>query len=93
MNLNEYGHSRPRATPNGDQMHPASRPVYDSRNGQPSSQIPMPNGNASVGSQISRAEKFEDEKKRLIESCFNKKESDGSRRFYRCDLCKWILTL
>lgn len=27
---------------------------------------------------MSRAEKFEDEKKRIIESCFGKKETDGS---------------
>jgi hypothetical protein len=27
---------------------------------------------------MSRAEKFEDEKRRIIQSCFSKKDSDGS---------------
>jgi hypothetical protein len=30
------------------------------------------------GRDMSRAEKFEDEKKRIIESCFNKRDEDGS---------------
>ena len=29
-------------------------------------------------SNMTRAEKFEDEKKRIIESCFSKKDEDGS---------------
>jgi hypothetical protein len=33
-------------------------------------------GNATAG--MSRAEKFEDEKRRFIESCFSKKDNDGS---------------
>ena len=32
----------------------------------------------SPGTLMSRAEKFEDEKRRIIESCFGKKETDGS---------------
>lgn len=32
----------------------------------------------SPGTLMSRAEKFEDEKKRIIESCFGKRETDGS---------------
>ena len=30
---------------------------------------------------MSRAERFEDEKRRIIESCFSKKDSDGSSTF------------
>jgi hypothetical protein len=30
---------------------------------------------------MSRAERFEDEKKRIIESCFGKKDTDGSRTY------------
>jgi exocyst complex component 1 len=33
----------------------------------------MPNGR-----EMTRAERFEDEKKRIIDSCFNKKDDDGS---------------
>ena len=32
----------------------------------------------SPGTLMSRAEKFEDEKRRIIESCFGKRETDGS---------------
>lgn len=35
-------------------------------------------GSASTGAAMSRAEKFEDEKRRIVESCFGKKEPDGS---------------
>ena len=30
---------------------------------------------------MSRAERFEDEKKRIIESCFSKRDTDGSGQF------------
>lgn len=33
------------------------------------------------GAATTRAERFEDEKRRIIESCFNKKDSDGSRTY------------
>ena len=42
-----------------------SRRGLDSRNG--------------TGESMSRAEKFEDEKKRIIQSCYSKKDSDGTR--------------
>jgi hypothetical protein len=29
---------------------------------------------------MSRAERFEDEKRRIVDSCFAKKEEDGSRK-------------
>jgi len=39
----------------------------------------MQNRNGGGGSSgMSKAEKFENEKKRIIESCFAKKDSDGS---------------
>lgn len=31
---------------------------------------------------MTRAEKFEDERRRIIESCFGKKEADGSSMYY-----------
>ena len=34
---------------------------------------------AGPGAAASRAERFEDEKRRIIETCFNKKDTDGSR--------------
>jgi hypothetical protein len=30
------------------------------------------------GREMTRAERFEDEKQRIVESCFNKKDTDGS---------------
>ena len=30
------------------------------------------------GREVGRAERFEDEKRRIVESCFNKKDDDGS---------------
>ncbi|KAI1326568.1 exocyst complex component Sec3-domain-containing protein [Xylariaceae sp. FL0255] len=40
---------------------------------------PRYNGAASYGREMSRAERFEDEKRRIVESCFNKKDPDGSQ--------------
>lgn len=59
---------RPRGPPPGDMPPPHREPrrVGDPRSGGP--------GDAS----LSRAEKFEDEKKRITQSCFAKKESDGT---------------
>jgi hypothetical protein len=41
-----------------------------------------PNGPGGVNGSngMSRAERFEDEKKRIIESCFGKRDEDGSRK-------------
>ena len=36
------------------------------------------NGNGGALPQKSRAELFDDEKRRIIDSCFNKREPDGS---------------
>lgn len=32
------------------------------------------------GREMSRAERFEDEKRRIIDSCFNKRDEDGSSK-------------
>ena len=55
--------------------------MHDQRNGVvPPSQYGAENSNPPPGAQSNRAERFEDEKKRIIESCFSKKEADGSRK-------------
>ena len=65
-----YNDSSPRSRgpPNGSKPGPNVRPTQEVRNGGPP--------NPSV--HMTRAEKFEDEKRRIIESCFGKKEADGS---------------
>ena len=53
--------------------------MHDQRNGMLPPQNAGPSGVTSPGgNQTNRAERFEDEKKRIIESCFGKKEPDGS---------------
>ncbi|KAI0968208.1 exocyst complex component Sec3-domain-containing protein [Xylaria arbuscula] len=37
-----------------------------------------PGGGPGYGRDMSRAEKFEEEKRRIVDSCFNKKDTDGS---------------
>ena len=78
MNVSTAG-QRPRGPPNG--LGPGGRPVQDHRNGSNISTISSASANDSrnpAGPEMSRAEIFEDEKKRIIESCFVKKEADGS---------------
>jgi exocyst complex component 1 len=41
------------------------------------------NGVGAAQAAMSRAEKFEDEKRRFIESCFSKKDNDGSGALFR----------
>lgn len=70
MNQNDPS-SRPRGPPNGASVGSnvrAGGPGGEIRNGGPS----------APGPSMTRAEKFEDEKRRIIESCFGKKEADGS---------------
>ncbi|KAK2736840.1 hypothetical protein FQN57_000520 [Myotisia sp. PD_48] len=62
---------RPRAPPSNASPHKDNRPGGDPRNG--SSPLPSPSPSA-----MSRADKFEDEKRRIIQSCFSKKDNDGS---------------
>ncbi|KAG8530907.1 uncharacterized protein KY384_004264 [Bacidia gigantensis] len=80
MNPNIPG-QRYRGPQDGAPMGPGARPGHDVRNGhpQPGMLSPPPASNGfHQGGQMSRAEKFEDEKKRIIESCFSKKDPDGS---------------
>ena len=50
-------------------------------NGSGSGGRPSNEGQTTAGAApgMSRAERFEDEKRRIIESCFGKKDPDGSR--------------
>ena len=78
MNVSTAG-QRPRGPPSG--LGPAGRPVQDHRNGSNMIATSSASANDSrnpAGSEMSRAEIFEDEKKRIIETAFNKKEADGS---------------
>ena len=81
MNVSTAG-QRPRGFPNG--LGPGARPVQDHRNGSNMSAVSSASTNDTrnpAGLELSgaeRAERFEDEKKRIIESCFGKKEEDGS---------------
>jgi hypothetical protein len=60
------GRDRPRPPPTND-----ARRGADPRNGSGS-------GPGSGDTSMSRAEKFEDEKKRIIQSCYSKKDNDGT---------------
>ena len=46
------------------------------------------NNHLGAGTPASRAEKFEDEKRRIIDSCFSKKEPDGSRELHLLNLAE-----
>ena len=93
MNTSDYGQPRPRGLPNGTPALPGARPVYDQRNGINPSASSIPNGGRPQSTQTSRAEKFEDEKRRLIESCFNKKETDGKCRhcYSEIGILRWLI--
>ena len=78
MNVSTAG-QRPRGLPNG--LGPPGRPVQDHRNGSNMSGASSASANDSrnpTGPGMSGREIFEDEKNRIIESCFGKKEADGS---------------
>lgn len=61
------GRERPRGPPSGEMpVHRGPPRAADPRNG------------AFGGPEMSRAEKFEDEKKRIAQSSFAKKDSDGT---------------
>lgn len=67
MNQNDSS-QRPRGPPNGPPGGLSSRSAPENRNGGPH----------AAGPSMTRAEKFEDEKRRIVESCFGKKDADGS---------------
>ena len=78
MNVSTAG-QRPRGFPSG--LGPGARPVQDHRNGSNMSAVSSASANDSrnpAGPEMSQAEIFEEDKKRIIESCFGKKEEDGS---------------
>ena len=83
MNVNGTT-QRTRGPSNPAGLGPGARPPQDLRNGSnASSSSGMPNGNdrSGSGSQLSgaeRAERFEDEKRRIIETCFSKRDPDGT---------------
>ncbi|KAK2744090.1 hypothetical protein FQN55_006958 [Onygenales sp. PD_40] len=63
------GRERPRGLPPNVSPPKERRPMGDSRNGS---------GIAPGSGGMTRAEKFEDEKRRVIQSCFSKQDADGS---------------
>lgn len=67
MNQNDSS-QRTRGPPNGSSAGSNTRSALENRNGGPH----------AAGLSMTRAEKFEDEKRRIIESCFGKKEADGT---------------
>jgi len=76
---------RLRGAPNGAPPGPGGRPVQDYRTGSNISAANSTSGGSDrnlSGSQMSRAESFENEKKRIIESCFGKKEPDGQSQLH-----------
>ena len=88
MNVSNSGQRLRGPPPNGAPLIPGARPSLDQRNGSGPSGANTTSGasDRSVsGTQMSRAEKFEDEKRRIIESCFGKKEPDGSSKL--CHIC------
>lgn len=48
---------------------------------------PRQNGGPGMGREYSRAERFEEEKRRIVESCFNKRDVDGSSKITSCFAC------
>ena len=79
---------RPRGPSNGAPLGPGPRLVQDQRNASTVSSVsglsqPMPSDRSNSGAQMSRAERFEDEKRRIIQSCFGKKEPDGSSQAFK----------
>ncbi len=79
MNVNDSA-QRLRVPPNGASGGLNPRPAQDGRNGvYPVMNIAGTTAQSRTeGSQLSRAEKFEDEKRRIVESCFGKTDLDGT---------------
>ena len=72
INMNGGDTSQRWRGPSGDSTAPARMSESELRNGGSG-------GGANVASNLaSRAERFQDEKRRIVESCFAKKDPDGS---------------
>jgi hypothetical protein len=69
---------RPRNYPNGlgDPRGPPSRPSTGGQRGPPST-----TSSSSTPSGMSRAERFDDERRRITESCFAKVDDQGQRQY------------
>lgn len=72
MNAGEPA-QRMRGPPNGNINRPPGQPHMHQNVGNAAN-----NGASPPRAPMSRAERFEDEKKRIIESCFSKNDPDGS---------------
>ncbi|KAL5113500.1 hypothetical protein ACEQ8H_008608, partial [Pleosporales sp. CAS-2024a] len=67
---------RPRNYPNGDARGPSSRPSAAGARGASSTA-----SSGSTPSAMSRAERFDDERRRITESCFSKPDDQGQRQY------------
>lgn len=79
MNHSEQGQRMPDNS-NGHSIG-SPRPQQSQQNGAggaPGELYPPVAGGAHRPAMMNRAEKFEDEKRRIIESCFSKRDADGS---------------
>ena len=70
--MNNPSNGRPRGPPSGAFSNAGPRPPPVNVNGG------LQTPGSTPGSALSRAEKFEDEKRRIIESAFVKKDPDGA---------------
>lgn len=64
-----------------DLSQPPRRPAYGAMQDERTASDPR-NGVGAATGVMSRAEQFEDEKRRFIESCFSKKDNDGSSALF-----------
>ena len=92
MNASNSGQRLRGPPPNGAPLIPSARPNLDQRNGSGLSAVNAASDRIAPVTQMSRAEKFEDEKRRIIESCFGKKEPDGSSGLYDIYVVFYALT-
>ena len=85
MSANDFA-QRPRGPPALVTGGLNPRAAQDNRNGISTTTgiVSSAGASRSAGPPMTRAEKFEDEKKRIVESCFGKREADGSSMPMSC---------